>query len=233
MTIRVMLCDSHSVWRAGLRTILEAAGDIEVVGDLCDGHEAVRLANQLRPDVVLVDTELPGLDGLEVTRQLAGANVADAMRVLVMAGSSTNTVIESVRAGARGYVLKDLPAGALVNAVRAVAAGEAALAPAVAGQVLDHFADCTHQQRAESSEVCIVRLLTGRERSVLRLVARGLTNAGIAKVLGLSIPTVKSHVSNILSKLKLQDRVQAVVVAYESGFVRPGHLAVGALEFGD
>jgi DNA-binding NarL/FixJ family response regulator len=228
MTIRVLLCDNHPVWRAGLRAVLEGAGDIEVVADLSDGSDAVQQAALLRPDVVLVDIDLPGLDGLAVTRQLAGPNVADAMRVIVVAGSDRGDVVEWVRAGARGYLLKDLPAVALVSAVRAVATGEAMLAPVAVKQVIEHFAECSHDDPGKSAMPAELENLTCRELGVLRLIARGLTNADIANALSLSIATVKSHVSHILGKLKLRDRAQAVVMAYETGFVQPGRIRVDA-----
>lgn len=221
MTIRVLLCDNHPVWRAGLRAVLEGAGDIEVVADLSDGNEAVRQAALLRPDVVLVDIDLPGLDGLAVTRKLAGPDVTDAMRVMVVAGSDRGDVVKWVRAGARGYLLKDLPAVALVSAVRVVATGQAMLAPAAVKQVIEHFAECSHEELGESTMPAALESLTCRELGVLRLIARGHTNADIAHALSLSVATVKSHVSHILGKLKLRDRAQAVVLAYETGFVRP------------
>jgi DNA-binding NarL/FixJ family response regulator len=232
MTIRVLLCDGHPVWRTGLRTVLEADGDIEVVADLNDGLEAVRLAGELRPDVVLVGADVRGIDGLEVTRRLTGTPAGKAIGVILVVAGEADGGIEAVRAGAQGYLLKDLPGAALISAVRAVAAGEAVLAPSAARRLLDHFADCTHRQSEPPFNPQVLHSLTRRERSVLRLVARGLTNAGIASALGLSVPTVKSHVSHILGKLKLQDRAQAVVIAYETGFVQPGHLTAGALAAG-
>jgi DNA-binding NarL/FixJ family response regulator len=221
MSIRVLLCDDHPVWRAGLRAVLEAEDDIAVVADLGDGYEAVRHARALRPDVVLVDTDLPRLHGLEVARQLAGPQVSDPMRVMVVAAGTTGEAVESVRAGASGYLLKDLPSGTLVSAVRAIAAGELVLAPAAARQLFDHFAVCTHGPWDQPPDLHVLRDLTRRERSVLRLLAGGLTNAGIANALGLSVTTVKTHMSHILCKLKLQDRAQAVAIAYETGFVQP------------
>jgi DNA-binding NarL/FixJ family response regulator len=232
MSIRVLLCDDHPVWRTGLRTVLEAEGDIEIVAELSDGMEAVRLAGELGPDVVLVGADLRGIDGLEVTRRLTGSPAGEAMGVILVVAGEADGGIEALRAGAQGYLLKDLPKAALISAVRAVAVGEAVLAPTAARQLLDHFADCTHEQLEAPFRPQVLSDLTRRERSVLRLLARGLTNAGIANTLGLSVTTVKSHVSHILSKLKLQDRAQAVVMAYETGFVQPGHLAAGTVASG-
>jgi DNA-binding NarL/FixJ family response regulator len=161
---------------------------------------------------------------VEVTRLLAGPHVADPLRVLVVAARANSDAIESVRAGARGYVLKDLHAPMLIDTVRAIAAGEIVLAPSAVSQVFDHLSSCPHRPETDPGNQDTLRDLTRRERSVLRLVARGLTNAKIASALGLSVTTVKSHVSHILTKLKLQDRAQAVVVAYETRFVLPGEL---------
>jgi DNA-binding NarL/FixJ family response regulator len=217
--IRVVLADDQALVREGFRMILEAQEDIEVVGEAANGHEAVRIARDLAPDVVLMDIRMPELDGLEATRRvLAGC---DQTRVLVLTTFDLNEyVYQALRAGASGFVLKDSPRrGQLLHAVRVVAGGDELLDPTITRRLIEEFV-----RRPPSSDGVPEQLseLSERELEVLRLVARGLSNAEIANELYLSDATVKTHVANMLRKLRLRDRVQAVVVAYESGFARPG-----------
>ncbi len=217
MSIRVLLADDQELVRTGFRMILKAEKDIEVVGEAGDGAEAVELARSLRPDVVLMDIRMPVLDGLEATRRLVAAT-ADT-RVLILTTFDLNEyVYEALRAGASGFLVKDAPAAQLVTAIRVVADGDALLAPSITRRLITEFArrPAPHAKPEEMKE------LTPRELEVLRLVARGLSNAEIAKELFVSDATVKTHVARVLMKLSLRDRVQAVVAAYESGLVQPG-----------
>ncbi len=217
MSIRVLLADDQGLVRTGFRMILKAEKDIEVVGEAGDGAEAVELARSLRPDVVLMDIRMPVLDGLEATRRLVAAT-ADT-RVLILTTFDLNEyVYEALRAGASGFLVKDAPAAQLVTAIRVVADGDALLAPSITRRLITEFArrPAPHAKPEEMKE------LTPRELEVLRLVARGLSNAEIAKELFVSDATVKTHVARVLMKLSLRDRVQAVVAAYESGLVQPG-----------
>lgn len=216
--IRVLLVDDHALARGGLRVVLDVQDDIEVVGEAGDGDEAVELALRLRPDVVVMDIRMPRVDGIEATRRLVAQGTT--ARVLVLTTFDLDQyVYEAIRAGAAGFLLKDAPPGQLVEAVRAVAAGETLLAPAVTRRLLERFVRVPPPgaPRWEGLD-----LLTEREVEVLRAVARGLSNREIADRLFLSEATVKTHVTRILAKLGLRDRVQAVVVAYESGLVQPG-----------
>jgi DNA-binding NarL/FixJ family response regulator len=220
--IRVLLADDQELVRSGFRLILELADGIEVVGEAADGHEAVRLAKELRPDVVLMDVRMPGLDGIEATRRLGQAGV-DA-RVLVLTTFDLDEyVYAAVRAGASGFLLKDAPREQLVTAVRTVARGEALLAPAITQRLIERFIARPTPTRAAPA----LAELSAREVEVLRLLARGLSNAEIAAALFLGEATVKTHLARIFTKLDLRDRVQAVVFAYESGLVEPGAAAVG------
>jgi DNA-binding NarL/FixJ family response regulator len=217
MNIRVLLADDQQLVRTGFRMILKAEKDIEVVGEAGDGAEAVELALQLRPNVVLMDIRMPVLDGLEATRRLVAAN-ADS-RVLILTTFDLNEyVYEALRAGASGFLVKDAPAAQLVTAIRVVADGEALLAPSVTRRLITEFA----RRPAPTAKPDEMEELTPRELEVLQLVARGLSNAEIAKELFVSDATVKTHVARVLMKLSLRDRVQAVVAAYESGLVQPG-----------
>jgi DNA-binding NarL/FixJ family response regulator len=214
MTIKVLIADDQALVRTGFRKILESEPDLEVVGEAGDGGEAVEAALLLRPDVVLMDIRMPRLDGLEATRRLAGKT-----RVLVLTTFDVNEyVYEALRAGASGFLLKDAPADQLVTAIRVVAAGDALLAPSITRRLIEEFA------RRPPSNVRPAELeaLSPRELDVLRLVARGLSNAEIASELYVGDATVKTHVSRVLQKLNLRDRVQAVVLAYESGLLQPG-----------
>jgi DNA-binding NarL/FixJ family response regulator len=215
--IRVLLADDQELVRSGFRLILELADGIEVVGEAADGREAVALAKELQPDVVLMDVRMPELDGIEATRRLRQAGV-DA-RVLVLTTFDLDEyVYGAVRAGASGFLLKDAPREQLVTAVRTVARGEALLAPAVTRRLIERFVD----RPAPVEAAPALAELSARELEVLRLVARGLSNAEIADELVIGEATVKTHVARVLRKLDLRDRVQVVVLAYESGVVEPG-----------
>jgi DNA-binding NarL/FixJ family response regulator len=212
--IRVLLADDQELVRSGFRLILELADGIEIAGEAADGRQAVRLAKELQPDVVLMDVRMPELDGIEATRRLRDAGVES--RVLVLTTFDLDEyVYEAMRAGASGFLLKDAPREQLVNAVRTVARGEALLAPAITQRLIERFV-ARPQVQPEVAD------LSARELEVLRLVARGLSNAEIAAELIVGEATVKTHVARVLRKLGVRDRVQAVVYAYESGLVEPG-----------
>jgi DNA-binding NarL/FixJ family response regulator len=216
--IRVLIADDEALVRGGFRMILEAEPDLEVVGEATDGSEAVELARTLSPDVVLMDVRMPGLDGLEATRRIV-VDASIAARVLILTTFDLDEyVYEAMRAGASGFLLKSAPPSELSGAVRSVARGDALLAPSITRRLIEEFV----QRKRRRDPPAAFGELTEREREVLRLVARGLSNAGIAETLFLSEATVKTHVNRILSKLGLKDRVQAVVLAYESGFCVPG-----------
>jgi DNA-binding NarL/FixJ family response regulator len=212
--LRVVIADDQPMMRAGFKAVLEAAGDIQVVAEASDGEEAVRAANELAPDVVLMDIRMPGMDGIEATRRLPR------QRVLILTTFGLDQyIIEALRAGASGFLLKDAPTHEVVAAVRAVAAGDAVLSTAVTRQLLDQVA--RRLPAPVSRDTDELNLLTEREHEVLRMLANGLSNAEIATVLVVSDATVKSHVSHILGKLGLRDRVQAVIYAYETGLISP------------
>jgi DNA-binding NarL/FixJ family response regulator len=219
--IRVLVADDQHLMRAGFRMILEGEPDIRVVGEAADGHEAVAEARRLRPDVVLMDIRMPRTDGVEATRRLAGPGVADPARVLILTTFDLDEyVVEALRAGASGFLLQDVPPEDLVDAVRVVARGDAVVAPSVTRRLLDRFARAL--PAAGDGAPPPLGALTAREREVLTLMARGLSNGEIAASLVVGETTVKTHVGRVLAKLGARDRVQAVVMAYESGLVQPG-----------
>jgi DNA-binding NarL/FixJ family response regulator len=210
--LRVVLADDQELIRAGLKALLEARG-IQVVGQAADGHEAIELVQHIRPDVVLMDIRMPRLDGVEATRRLPGHRV-----LIVTTYELDEYVVEALRAGAAGFILKDTPPDQLVDAIRIVASGDSLLAPSVTRRLL---ANVVKRLPAPAAPPPELEELTAREREILLLIARGHSNAEIAGTLFLSELTVKSHVSHLLSKLRLRDRVQAVILAYEAGLVTP------------
>jgi DNA-binding NarL/FixJ family response regulator len=218
--IRVVIADDQPIVRAGFQAILDAQPDVTVVGEASDGREAVDLARRSRPDVVLMDVRMPHLDGIAATRLLAGPEVAEPVRVLMLTTFDLDEyVYDALRAGASGFLLKDVTRDELVRAVRVVAGGEALLAPAVTRRLIAEFVD---RPAAPPADPGRLEVLTPRERDVLQLVARGLTNAEIARELIVGEATVKSHVAHVLMKLDLRDRIQGVILAYEIGLVTPG-----------
>ena len=220
MSVKVLIVDDQALVRTGFRMILEAESDIEVVGDASDGREAIDETLRLRPDVVLMDVRMPELDGIEATRRLLERDGVDAKVVMLTTFDMDEYVYEALQAGASGFMLKDVPPEQLVTGIRAVASGDALLAPSVTRRVIEEFVrrPPASVQRPPKE----VDELTDRELEVLKLIARGLSNAEIAKELFVSETTVKTHVARVLMKLGLRDRVQAVVLAYESGIVQPG-----------
>jgi DNA-binding NarL/FixJ family response regulator/class 3 adenylate cyclase len=218
--VRVLIADDQALVRTGFRMILEAERDIEVVGEASDGREAVDEARRLQPDVVLMDVRMPEVDGIEATRRLLGRDESDTKVVMLTTFDMDEYVYEALRAGASGFLLKDVPPEQLVAGIRAVASGDALLAPSVTRRVIEEFVrrppDSVRTPPSKIAE------LTARELEVLKQIARGLSNAEIATELFVSETTVKTHVAHVLMKLDLRDRVQAVVLAYESGLVQPG-----------
>jgi DNA-binding NarL/FixJ family response regulator len=220
--IRVLVVDDQGLVRAGFRMILEAQPDVEVVGEAVDGLEAVEAARRLRPDVVLMDIRMPRLDGLEATRRLAGPGASNPVKVLILTTFDLDEyVYEALRAGASGFMLKDTPPEQLVAAIHVVSSGDALLSPAITKRVIEEFIRRPPSTIATTPSPKVADL-TARELEVLGFMARGLSNAEIAKDLFVSETTVKTHVARILMKLGLRDRVQAVVFAYETGIVQPG-----------
>jgi DNA-binding NarL/FixJ family response regulator len=217
--IRVLIADDQALLRTGFRLIIGSEPDLEVAGEAADGLQAIELARRLRPDVVLMDVRMPQLDGIEATRRLL-ADGSGVTRVLMLTTFDLDEyVFEALRAGASGFLLKDAPADQLIAAIRIVAAGEALLAPSVTRRLIEEFARTSARPRDPAPDLA---QLTPRELEVLTLLARGRSNAEIAEALFLGSTTVKTHVGRILMKLDLRDRVQAVVLAYESGLVQPG-----------
>ncbi len=221
MTLRVVLADDQALVRAGFKALLNSDPEIEVVGEASNGAEAVALASQLHPDVVLMDVRMPEVDGLEATRQILANEAASGIRVLILTTFDLDEyVYEGLRAGASGFVLKDLEPVELIHAVHVIANGEALLAPSITRRLIAEFAARRRPQTAVISQ----RLgeLTEREREVLVLIARGMNNDEIAEELVISPATSKTHVSRIMSKLDARDRAQLVVIAYETGLVTAG-----------
>jgi DNA-binding NarL/FixJ family response regulator len=217
MSVRVLIADDQSLVRAGFRLVLENHEDIEVVGEASNGHEAIYGVGRLEPDVVLMDIRMPELDGIAATRRITADH---GTRVLVLTTYDLDEyVYDALQAGASGFLLKDAPPDQLVDGIRAVAGGEALLAPTVTRRLIEEFARIGPSRRTRPAEL---DLLTPREVEVLRLLARGMSNAEIAASLVLGETTVKTHVTHVLGKLGLRDRVQAVVLAYESGLITPG-----------
>ncbi len=218
MSIRVLVVDDQELVRAGFVMILNSQADIEVIGEAVNGSHAVDEVRRLRPDVVLMDIRMPTMDGLEATRILKAQSDTDVRVLILTTFDPDEYVYEALRAGASGFVLKDIPPHDLLAAVRVVAKGEALLAPSITRRLIARLA----QQLSPAETAQELKRLTDREAEVLRLMAKGLSNAEIAQQLYLSPTTVKSHVASVLAKLGLRDRVQAVVFAYENGVVRPG-----------
>ncbi|QFG23568.1 response regulator transcription factor [Actinomadura sp. WMMB 499] len=220
MTVRVLIADDQAVVRAGFRTILEAEPDIEITGEAADGADAVRLARRDRPDLVLMDVRMPVLDGIAATERLAGPDVADPLAVLIVTTFDLDEyVFAALRGGACGFLLKDIEPDDLVQAVRVVVSGQGLLAPAVTRRLIGEFARTSRASRPEAGPLPD---LTARERDMLLLISRGLSNAEIADTLFLSVSTVKTHVARLLAKIDCRDRVHAVIWAYEHGMVEPG-----------
>jgi DNA-binding NarL/FixJ family response regulator len=223
VTVRVLIADDQALVRAGFRRLPESEPDIEVVGEAGDGLQAIEIARRRTTDVVLMDIRMPRLDGLEATRRLLARD--GRTRVVILTTFDLDEYIfDAIRAGASGFLLKDAPPDQLVAAIHTVAAGEALLGPTVTRRLIQEFA----RAPAPRSSVPALGELTPRELEVLRLLARGLSNAEIAARLVLGEATIKTHVGHVLMKLDLRDRVQAVVLAYETGLVQPGDDAVSA-----
>src|SRR5262245_14515653 len=217
--IRVLLADDQALVRTGLRTILEDAGGFEIVGEASDGAEAVRLCRDCRPEAVLMDVRMPGMDGIDATRQIRARS--DPPRVLILTTFDLDEyVYAGLRAGASGFLLKDTLADDLISAIQVVVAGNAVVAPGATRRLIERFLERTPEPQPDQLDT--LATLTEREREVLALMARGLSNAEIASQLYLSEGTIKTHVSHLLGKLSVRDRVQAVVLAYEGGLVHPG-----------
>jgi DNA-binding NarL/FixJ family response regulator len=217
MTIRVLVADDHDLVRAGLKTILDAQPDIDVVGEAADGRDAVVLARRLRPDVCLFDIRMPALDGIEATRQLAGPDVDDPLAIVVVTTFDLDEYVHgALKAGARGFLLKDAGPELLVQAIRAAANGDALIAPSVTVRLLATFS----HPPAESPSAQPIEPLTEREEQVLVTVARGRTNAEIADELHISLSTVKAHIASIMTKLAARNRVELAMWAYETDRIK-------------
>ena len=218
MATRVLIVDDQALVRAGFRMILEAQPDIEVIGEAENGLAAIEAARGLRPDVVLMDIRMPGLDGIESTRRLTAMGL-DAHVVILTTYDLDEYVFDALAAGATGFLLKHVPPEELVHGVRIAAGGESLLAPSVTRRLIEEFARQRSPVQASSKAM---DSLTDREREVLKLLARGLSNLEIASELHVGEATVKTHVAHVLDKLELRDRVQAVILAYEVGLIKPG-----------
>jgi len=215
VTTSVLVVDDQALLRTAFSSLIDAEDDMEVVGQAADGRQAVELAARLAPGVVVMDVRMPAMDGIEATRQITSGRSTGAPRVLILTTFDLDEyVFEALRAGASGFALKSRPLEELLSAIRTVAAGEALLAPSVTRRLIAHFTD---QARAPSRAPRGLDELTEREREVLALVARGLSNAELAETLRVSLPTAKTHVSRILTKLDARDRTQLVILAYQSG----------------
>jgi DNA-binding NarL/FixJ family response regulator len=218
--IQVLIADDQALVRGGFRMILETQPDIAVIGEAANGREAIEQTRLRKPDVVLMDVRMPGMDGIEATRQLLAGPAPAPARILVLTTFDLDEyVYEAMKAGASGFILKNTPPDQLADAIRTIAAGEALLAPSVTRRLIEEFVS---RPRTDSAGPAEVAELTPREREVLTLIASGLSNSEIAARLVLSQATVRTHVNRILSKLALRDRTQAAVLAYETGLVRPG-----------
>ena len=225
MRIRVLIADDQALVRAGFRMVLDAEPGIEVVGEVANGHQAIHTARRLAPDVVLMDIRMPELDGIAATREIAGGSVERSPRVLILTTFDLDEyVYDSLQAGASGFLLKDAPPEQLTDGIRVVAAGDALLAPSVTSRLIAEF---SRNRRAPRRPPHGLDELTSREHEILRLVARGMSNGEIAEQLIVGETTVKTHVAHLLRKLRLRDRIQVVVLAYESGLVRPGQPGEG------
>ena len=218
--IRVALVDDQELVRAGFRTLIESAGDLEVVGEAADGEEAVCLVRDHRPDVVLMDVRMPRVDGIEATKRIHDLSGAENVRVLVLTTFDLDEYVHAaLRAGASGFLLKDASPAELLNAIRVIHEGDALLGPSITKRLIEDFVQHPAPGKTPAS---VLQELTARELEVLRLVARGLSNAEIADELVVSPATAKTHVSRVLTKLGARDRTQLVVIAYETGLVSPG-----------
>ena len=221
MTISILLADDQSLLRQGFRMVLSAQDDLDVVGEAGDGAEAVRMTRALQPDVVLMDVRMPGTDGIEATRQIV-AEVPAARVIILTTYGIDRYAFSGLNAGASGFLLKDVMPADLIAAIRAVASGDAVIAPSVTRRLLEVFAHRLPEDTDSDDRPHVLAPLTDREREVFVELAAGSTNSEIAAKLTLSDATVKTHVGRILAKLGLRDRVQAVILAYESGITRPG-----------
>ena len=218
MPIRVLIADDDNLVRTGFRMILESAGDIEVVGEASDGRQAVTMARDLEPDVVLMDIRMPGTDGIEATREICAFDWTSPVRVLILTTFNLDEyVYDALSAGASGFLLKDVAASELATGLRTVAAGDALLAPSITRRLIEEFTSMRPTQSGAAIDD-----LTAREREVFLLVAGGSSNPEIASRLVISHATVKTHVARILMKLDLRDRTQLVILAYEAGIIAPG-----------
>ena len=215
--IRVLIVDDQELVREGFRMILDAQEDIEVVGEAGDGIQALALARELAPDIVLMDIQMPELDGIEAARRLLSRRDQQPRVVMLTTFGQDEHVYDALRAGASGFLLKDAPRRQLIHAVRAVAGGDEMLAPAITRRLIERFVD----RHAKGAPAAGLSELSEREVDVLKLMARGLSNAEIAAELIISASTVKTHVAHVLQKLRVRDRVQAVVIAHESGLMAP------------
>jgi DNA-binding NarL/FixJ family response regulator len=220
MSVRVLLVDDFQLVRDGLRMALETVDGVEIVGEAGDGAQGVAEAERLRPDVVLMDVRMPELDGIEATRRLLSNGGPEGTKVVMLTTFDMDEyVFDALRAGASGFLLKDVPPERLIDGIRAVANGDALLAPSITRRLIEEF---VRSGPGTTAPPPALGDLTARELEVLQLIARGLSNAEIAKELFVSETTVKTHVAHVLMKLDLRDRVQAVVLAYEAGVVQPG-----------